>query len=63
MKTKKFSQFAASRFFYDSAASPAPFTEAQLGELRKGSLARITCDNGDNINSIQPLAFRTPTLM
>ena len=55
--------FAPIRFFYESAASPAPFTEVQLGELRKASLARITCDNGDNINSIQPLAFRTPTLM
>ena len=63
LKTKIYLNFPASRFFYDSSASPAKFTEAQLGEVRKSSLARITCDNGDNINSIQPLAFRTPTLM
>ena len=63
VKTKNYPQFPVSRFFYESSASPGKFTEAQLGEVRKASLARITCDNGDNINSIQPLAFRTPTLM
>merc|ERR1712226_1270249 len=47
------------RFYYDSAASPAPFTEEQLVQLRKSNLARVTCDNGDNIKSMQPLAFRT----
>ena len=73
------------RFYYDSAASPVPFTEAQLVQLRKSSLARVritfcksrlsstssllffvaqvTCDNGDNIKSMQPLAFRTPSKM
>ena len=51
------------RFYYDSNASPKPFTEAQLVQLRKASLARVTCDNGDNINSIQPLAFRKPSAL
>ena len=51
------------RFYYDSNASPKPFTEAQLVQLRKASLARVTCDNGDNIKSMQPLAFRTPSKM
>ena len=37
------------RFFYDSSASPTPFTTAQLQELRRSSLARVTCDNGDAI--------------
>ena len=51
------------RFYYDSSASPKPFTEAQLAQLRKASLARITCDNGDKINSIQPLAFKKPSAL
>ena len=51
------------RFYYDSSASPTPFTTAQLQELRRSSLARVTCDNGDAIRSIQPLAFRTPSTM
>ena len=51
------------RFYYDSNASPKPFTETQLVQLRKASLARVTCDNGDNINSIQPLAFRKPSAL
>ena len=32
------------RFYYESAASPAPFTEAQLVQLRKSSLARVTTE-------------------
>ena len=84
MKTRV--QFCDLRFYYDSAASPAPFTEDQLVQLRKSSLARVkklksnpnyeikvklkmtcepqvTCDNGDNIKSMQPLAFRTTSKM
>ena len=34
-----------------------------MSQVRKASLARITCDNGDNINSIQPLAFRKPSAL
>ena len=48
------------RFFYEHSASPAAFTVEQLEELRKASLARVTCDNGDNIRNMQPLAFRKP---
>ena len=39
MKTRV--QFCDLRFYYDSAASPAPFTEDQLVQLRKSSLARV----------------------
>ena len=46
------------RHFYDSSASPGRFTEQQLAEIRNSNLARITCDNGDNIKLMQPLAFR-----
>ena len=51
------------RFFYDSEANPGKFTEAQLIEIRHANLARITCDNGDEIHQIQPLAFRKPSPM
>jgi len=49
------------RFFYDSADNPGKFSEAQLNEIRNANLARITCDNGDNIHHMQPLAFRRPS--
>ena len=52
---------AGDRFWYDSASSPAPFTAPQLAEVRRASLARVTCDNGDNIQLMQPLALRTPS--
>ena len=51
------------RYFYESGANPGKFTEPQLAEIRKSSLARITCDNGDNIHLIQPLAFRKTSAM
>ena len=51
------------RFFYDSASNPGRFTEAQLVEIRHANLARITCDNGDDIHQMQPLGFRKPSLM
>lgn len=31
----------------------------QLEELRKASMARLLCDNGNHISSMQPEAFRT----
>ena len=51
------------RFFYDSEANPGKFTEAQLIEIRHASLARITCDNGDDIHQMQPLALKKPSHM
>ncbi|XP_046478630.1 peroxidase isoform X1 [Neodiprion pinetum] len=45
------------RFFYNSASQPHPFTGDQLHALRNVSLARIFCENGDNIASMQPHVF------
>ena len=51
------------RYFYESEANPGKFTEPQLAEIRNSNLARITCDNGDNIHLSQPLAFRKTSAM
>ncbi|XP_054263241.1 peroxidase-like [Macrosteles quadrilineatus] len=51
------------RFFYEEANQPSSFTQAQLEQLRKASLARILCDNSDNIALIQPLAFVQPSFL
>jgi len=45
------------RFFYDLKGQAGSFTEDQLDQIRKISMARIICDN-TNIEEIQPLAFR-----
>ena len=51
------------RFYYDNSVNPGKFTEEQLVEIRKSNLARVHCDNGDNIKLMQPLAFRKPSQM
>ena len=52
------------RFYYDNFNNnPGRFSLAQLQEVRKSSLARINCDNGDQIEQMQPLAFRRPNAM
>merc|ERR1712111_236149 len=46
------------RFFYDLGLdNKIAFSLSQLNEVRKTSMARIICDNTDEIDSIQPLAF------
>ncbi|KAI1731361.1 heme peroxidase domain-containing protein [Ditylenchus destructor] len=44
------------RFYFEN---PGVFTRAQLAEIRRSSLSRIICDNGDNINFVPREAFRT----
>ncbi|XP_067878223.1 peroxidasin homolog isoform X2 [Heterodontus francisci] len=43
------------RFWYEN---PGVFTPAQLTQIKQTSLARVLCDNGDNITRIQPDVFR-----
>ncbi|XP_050471052.1 peroxidasin homolog isoform X1 [Bombus huntii] len=45
------------RFWYES---PTVFKPEQLAQIKQTSLARILCDNGDNINRIQPNVFLLP---
>ena len=45
------------RFFYDLKGQTGSFTEDQLNQIRKTSMARLICDN-TNIEEVQPLAFR-----
>lgn len=48
------------RFFYDLGGQAGSFTEKQLREIRRASMARIICDNSDRITTIQPLVFQQP---
>merc|ERR1712012_1213252 len=50
------------RFFYDLGVDQnIAFSLVQLDEVRKTSMSRIICDNTDELDSIQPLAFKMPT--
>jgi len=50
------------KFFHDLGVDQRrAFTLPQLDEIRKTSMARIICDNTDDIDRIQPLAFKMPT--
>ncbi|OXA57627.1 Chorion peroxidase [Folsomia candida] len=45
------------RYFYDIGDQTHSFSPDQLQELRKSSMARVLCDNGDELEAIQPSVF------
>lgn len=48
------------RFWYEHQGQPSSFTPAQLKEIKKFTLAKFLCTNGDDIPKIQPWAMRLP---
>ncbi|CAK9808026.1 Peroxidasin homolog [Anthophora quadrimaculata] len=46
------------RFWYEMPGEPHSFTEDQLAELRKTSLARLICDCSDGVTQIQAEVMR-----
>lgn len=47
------------RHWYESDVPPSSFSREQLTALRGATLARVLCDNSDEIYHIQPRAFIT----
>lgn len=48
------------RFWYENPGFPSSFTPAQLKEIKKISLARLICDNSDDIDTVQRWAMQLP---
>ncbi|XP_055327659.1 uncharacterized protein LOC129580922 [Paramacrobiotus metropolitanus] len=48
------------RYWYENDLPETRFTPEQLTEIRTTTLARIICENGDNIPSIQPHVMLLP---
>lgn len=47
------------RFWYES---PSTFSPAKLTQIKQATLARVLCDNGDNITLISKDVFKLPAL-
>lgn len=45
------------RYFFERGDDQVAFTRDQLNEIRKASMARLFCDNGNNIEQMQQAAF------
>ncbi|KAK7872171.1 hypothetical protein R5R35_001734 [Gryllus longicercus] len=46
------------RYFYENGEKHHSFSLEQLNEIRKASISRLFCDNGDEIYSMQPKGFK-----
>ncbi|KAK9883031.1 hypothetical protein WA026_001241 [Henosepilachna vigintioctopunctata] len=49
------------RFWYENVDPVVRFTESQLSELRKSTLAKLICDNMDHPGEMQRAAFDLPS--
>ncbi|KAJ8676078.1 hypothetical protein QAD02_011864 [Eretmocerus hayati] len=49
---------AGDRFWYETGDPEIAFTIEQLAEIRKASISRLMCDNGDNIQYMQREGFK-----
>lgn len=49
------------RFWFENGGFVSSFTPSQLKEVRKVTLARILCDNLDDLDRIHPNLMRPPT--
>ena len=49
--------FLGDRYWYENGNTPGSFTIEQLEEIRKCTMAKLLCDNGDRLRSVQPRAF------
>lgn len=61
----QFSRFRqGDRYFYEHSpdVNPGAFTEAQLAEIKKSSIARLICDNSDALQAQSPKAFIRPEI-
>ncbi len=46
------------RFWFENSGYPSAFTPEQLNQIKKATQARIICDNGDDIPTIQMWVLR-----
>lgn len=49
------------RFWYETDDPSIKFTEAQLNEIRKATLSKLTCENMDSPGDMQRAAFDLPS--
>lgn len=46
------------RFWYERETGPQAFTQTQLNEIRRTTLAAVLCANGDNLQQVVPQVMR-----
>ena len=49
------------RFWYERDDPTIGFTLEQLSEIRKATLAKVICDNADNVKKVQKQVFISPS--